>query len=283
MKKVKITCDSTCDLSPELYEKYNVTVMPLGVTLGDKTFHDGVDVAAPDIFAYVAETGVLPKTSAVSIGEYTDLFKQYTDAGYAVIHINISSEMSSCHQNAKIAASELEDVYPIDSRNLSSGSGHLVIEAAKMAESGMEAADIAARLNEMQKSLDVSFVLQTLDYLKKGGRCSSIVALGANLLQLRPEIEVKNGSMGVARKYRGKAEKSICDYIRGRLEGRTDLVLDRIFVTHSHVPADIVEKAIALVKELQPFTEVIETVAGCTITSHCGPACLGVLFFTKAE
>ena len=169
MKKIKITCDSTCDLSPALYEKYDVTVTPLGVTLGDKTYHDGVDVTAQDIFAYVADTGVLPKTSAVSIGEYTDLFQKYTSEGYAVIHINISSEMSSCHQNAKIAASDFEDVYPIDSRNLSSGSGHLVIEAAKMAESGMEAKDIADRLNEIQKNLDVSFVLQTLDYLKKGG------------------------------------------------------------------------------------------------------------------
>ena len=283
MKKVKITCDSTCDLTRELYEKYNVDVTPLGVTLGDETFHDGIDIAAENVFAYVAKCGTLPKTSAVSIGEYTDLFEKYTSEGYAIVHINICSDMSSCHQNAKIAAADFEDVYPIDSRNLSTGSGHLVIEAAKMAEAGMEASEIAARLNELQKHLDVSFVLQTLDYLKKGGRCSGVVAMGANLLQLRPEIEVVNGAMKVGKKYRGSAEKSIFDYIRGRLEGREDLVLDRIFVTHSHVPAPIVEKAIALVKELHPFTEVIETVAGCTISSHCGPSCLGVLFFKKGE
>ena len=281
MKKVKITCDSTCDLTPALCEQYGVEVLPLGVTLGEELFHDGVDIHAADIFEYVAKSGVLPKTSAISVGEYTDIFKKYTDEGYAIVHVNICSDMSSCHQNARIAASDFEDVYPVDSRNLSSGSGHLVIEAAKMAERGMEAAEIAQALTEMQARLDVSFVLQTLDYLKKGGRCSSIAALGANLLQLRPEIEVVNGAMKVGKKYRGKAEKSIPDYIRGRLEGRDDLLLDRIFVTHSHVPAELVAEAIALVKELQPFSEVIETVAGCTISSHCGPACLGVLFFTK--
>ena len=152
-----------------------------------------------------------------------------------------------------------------------------------MAAEGLDAATIAARLDEMKDRLDVSFVLQTLDYLRKGGRCSGIVALGANLLQLRPEIEVAEGTMKVGRKYRGKPEKSISDYIRGRLEGREDLQLDRIFVTHSHAPREIVDAAIALVRELQPFAEVIETVAGCTISSHCGPCCLGVLFFKKKD
>ena len=281
MSKIKITCDSTCDLTEELYAKYGVEVLPLGVTLGDKLYKDGVDICAKDIFKYVSETGKLPTTSAISVGEYTDAFKKYTDGGYSVIHINLSSEMSVCHRNALLAAEEFEGVFPIDSRNLSSGSGHLVIEAAKMAQSGMEAADIAARLKELAERLDVSFVLQTLDYLKKGGRCSGVVALSASVLQLRPEIEVVSGKMQVGKKYRGRMEKSILDYVRGRLEGRDDLVLDRIFVTHSHVPSDIVEKAIELVKEIAPFAEVIETVAGCTISSHCGPACLGVLFFKK--
>ena len=281
MSKIKITCDSTCDLTKELYEKYSVDVLPLGITLGEALYHDGVDVSIDDIFKYVSETGVLPTTSAVSVGEYTDVFKKYVDEGYSVIHINISSEFSSCHQNACIAARDVGNVYPIDSRNLSSGSGHLVIEAALMAERGMEAEDIAKALDELKTKLDVSFVLQTLDYLKKGGRCSSIVALGANLLQLKPEIEVCGGKMQVGRKYRGKIDKSVSDYIRGRLEGRDDIVLDRIFVTHSGVPDETLEAAIALVKELHPFTEVIVTVAGCTITSHCGKSCLGVLFFKK--
>ena len=281
MSKIKITCDSTCDLTRELYEKYNVEVVPLGITLGETLYHDGVDVCADDIFKYVSETGNLPTTSAISVGEYTDVFKKYVDDGYSVIHINISGEFSSCHRNACIAAEDIGNIYPIDSRNLSSGSGHLVIEAAKMAEAGYEPEAIVEELTRLIEKLDVSFVLQTLEYLKKGGRCSSIVALGANLLQLKPEIEVADGKMHVGRKYRGKAEKSVSDYIRGRLEGREDLVYDRIFVTHSQAPREIVDSAIALVKELQPFTEVIETVAGCTITSHCGQSCLGVLFFKK--
>lgn len=281
MNKIKITCDSTCDLTEELYQKYDVDVMPLGILLGDALYRDGVDVSAEKVFEFVSKSGVLPKTSAASVTEYTDLFKKYTDQGYAVIHINISSEFSVCYQNACRAAEELENVYPIDSRNLSSGSGHLVLAAAELAAEGLPAHEIAERLNEMKNRLDVSFVLQTLDYMKKGGRCSGVVALGATLLQLRPEIEVVEGTMKVGRKYRGKMEKSILDYVRGRLEGREDLQLNRIFITHSHCPPEIVEKVRALVLELHPFAEVLDTFAGCTVSSHCGPNCLGVLFFRK--
>lgn len=281
MHKIKITCDSTCDLTAELYEKYNVEVLPLGVSLGDEFYHDGVDVTAKSIFSFVEEKGVLPKTAAVSIGEYEEVFRKYVDQGYAVIHINISSELSACHQNARLATEELEGVYPVDSRNLSTGSGLLVIAAAEMAQQGHSAQEIVERLEALREKVDASFVLQTLEYLKKGGRCSSVVALGANMLQLRPEIEVADGGMKVGKKYRGKMERSITDYVKGRLEGRDDICMDRIFVTHSYVPDEIVEKIVALVKELHPFAEVLETKAGCTISSHCGPECLGVLFFKK--
>ena len=281
MHKIKITCDSTCDLTVELYEKYNVEVLPLGVSLGDEFYHDGVDVTAKSIFSFVEEKGVLPKTAAVSIGEYEEVFRKYVDQGYAVIHINISSELSACHQNARLATEELEGVYPVDSRNLSTGSGLLVIAAAEMAQQGHSAQEIVERLEELREKVDASFVLQTLEYLKKGGRCSSVVALGANMLQLRPEIEVADGGMKVGKKYRGKMERSITDYVKGRLEGRDDICMDRIFVTHSYVPDEIVEKVVALVKELHPFAEVLETKAGCTISSHCGPECLGVLFFKR--
>ena len=281
MHKIKITCDSTCDLTAELYEKYNVEVLPLGVSLGDEFYHDGVDVTAKSIFSFVEEKGVLPKTAAVSIGEYEEVFRKYVDQGYAVIHINISSELSACHQNARLATEELEGVYPVDSRNLSTGSGLLVIAAAEMAQQGHSAQEIVERLEELREKVDASFVLQTLEYLKKGGRCSSVVALGANMLQLRPEIEVADGGMKVGKKYRGKMERSITDYVKGRLEGRDDICMDRIFVTHSYVPDEIVEKVVALVKELHPFAEVLETKAGCTISSHCGPECLGVLFFKR--
>ncbi len=281
LEKIKITCDSTCDLTEELYEKYQVTVVPLGVTLGETLYHDGVDVSALTIFDYVKEIGVLPKTSAVSVGEYEDIFRPLVENGYKVIHINISSEFSSCHQNACLAAEEVGNVYPIDSRNLSSGSGHLVMLARELADAGMPCEEIVRLLNEKKEKLDVSFVLQTLDYLKKGGRCSSITALAAGVLQLRPEIEVKEGKMGVAKKYRGKMEKSILDYVNGRLAGRDDIDTARIFITHSHVPSEIVEKVRETVAALHPFAEIIETIAGCTISSHCGPNCLGVLFFKK--
>jgi DegV family protein with EDD domain len=258
-----------------------VEVISLCVSLGDELYRDGVDIQSEDIFAYVSERGTLPKTSAISVGEYEKVFRKYTEQGYQIVHINLSSNLSSCYQNALIAAKEVGGVYPVDSLNLSTGSGHLVIEAANMAKKAMTAEEIVEKLCKMREKLDVSFVLQTLDYLRKGGRCSALTALGANLLQLRPEIEVKDGKMGVGNKYRGKMDKSISDYVKGRLEGRTDLVLERIFVTHSGVPAEIVSDVMAQVKQLQPFSEVIETRAGCTITSHCGPNCLGVLFFKK--
>ncbi len=283
MEKIKITCDSTCDLTQEIYEKYHIDVLPLGITLGEELYRDGIDVTAPKVFDFVSETGVLPKTSAISMGEYIEVFQKYIDEGYSIIHINISSEFSSCHQNAKLAAEELGNVYPIDSRNLSTGSGHLVMAAAELAAEGLSAPEIVARLEEMKNRLDVSFVLQTLDYLKKGGRCSGVVALAATALQLRPEIMVVDGTMKVGKKYRGSMEKSIMDYVKGRLADRDDIQHNRIFITNSYVPAEIVEKVKALVSELQPFAEIIETKAGCTISSHCGPNCLGVLFFKKGE
>ncbi|MBR6806968.1 MAG: DegV family protein [Clostridia bacterium] len=281
MNKIKITCDSTCDLTRELYEKYNVEVIPLEINLGGEFFADGVTITADKVFSYVSETGVLPKTSAIPTARYSEVFKKYTDEGYSVIHINISSEFSACHQNALNAAKELTGVYPIDSRNLSTGSGHLVIAASEMAEDGMEASEIAAKLDEIKEKVDASFVLQTLEYLKKGGRCSSLAALGASILQLCPEIEVVEGTMRARRKYRGKIKKTISDYIKGRIGGRDDIELKRAFITHSGVAPEIVEEMKALVLELQPFEELLETVAGCTVSSHCGPECLGVLFFTK--
>lgn len=279
--KIKVTCDSTCDLTPELYEKYNISVMPLTVTLGDDAYHDGVDIDGPKIFDYVAKTGILPKTSAVSVSEYLDFFKPFVDDGYTVIHINLSSTLSSSYQNACLAAEELGNIYPVDSFNLSSGSGHLAIAARELEAKELSPEEIVNELNNMKERLDVSFVISELDYLHKGGRCSGVAAFGANLLKLRPCIEVINGEMTVGKKFRGTVGKSVREYIASRLEGRDDLQLTRIFVTHSYAPQEVVDDAVAYVKELQPFAEVIPTIAGSTITSHCGKACLGVLFFKK--
>lgn len=281
MSNIRITCDSTCDLTASLYETYRAQPVPLGVSLGDDFRRDGVNIKPQDIYAFAAATGSLPKTSAISVGEYEELFRSLTAQGDPVIHINLSSELSASHQNACLAAQMVGNVYVVDSRNLSSGSGHLVLLARELADEGKSPEEIVAALEEARAKLDVSFVLQTLEYLHMGGRCSGVAAFGANLMKLRPEIEVIGGKMQVGHKYRGTMEKTILAYIRGRLEGRTDIDCHRIFITHSGVPQDIEDKAVALVKELQPFREVIVTSAGCTISSHCGPNCLGVLFLRK--
>lgn len=284
---IQITCDSTCDLSEELYKKHNIDVVPLGIALGDDLRHDGVDIDALGIFDFCKRTNTLPKTSAVSIAEYSDVFRRHIEAGRHIVHINLSSEFSRSYENACMAAQQLKeefgeaDIRIIDSRNLSSGSGHLVLMAAQLADQGLSAEAIELELNSAKERLDVSFVLQTLDYLQKGGRCPGVVAFGANLLKLRPEIEVVNGRMTVGKKYRGNMEKTILDYVSGRLSGRDDIDCSRIFITHSHVPQEIIDKVRALITSLQPFEEIIDTYAGCTISSHCGPDCLGVLFFRK--
>jgi len=281
VRNVVITCDSTCDLTRELYEKYDAHVISMGVTLGDDFRRDGLNVTNQDIFDYVASCGQLPKTSAVSVGEYEEVFSKFVSQGNQVIHINLSSELSASHQNARLAAQMVGDVFVVDSRSLSTGMGHLVMLARELLNADLTAEEVVNALEELKQKLDVSFVLQTLEYLHKGGRCSGVAAFGANLMKLRPEIEVCGGKMQVGRKYRGSMEKTILAYIRGRLEGREDLRLDRIFITHSGCPQEIVEKAEALVRELHPFQEVIVTTAGSTITSHCGPDCLGVLFLKK--
>jgi len=278
---IRITCDSTCDLPKSFYEELGVTVVGMGVTLGDRFCRDGLDLSADEIYAYVAETGSLPTTSAISVGEYTDVFEPIVKAGDQIIHISLSSELSSSHQNARIAAADLGNIEVINTMSLSTGSGLIVMLAADLVKKGGDLDSIAAKLREASEKLDVSFVIQTLDYLHKGGRCSAVAALGANLMKLRPEIEMKGGKLAVAKKYRGSIERSVSDYIKGRLANRDDVDLSRIFVTHSGVPDEVLTMAVDLVKSLHPFENVYTSRAGCTISSHCGPETLGVLFFTK--
>ncbi len=278
---VKVTCDSTCDLTRALYEKNDVRVIPLGVTMGSDFRRDGENVTCQELFDYVEKTGELPKTSAISVGEYEEVFREYVEQGDEVLHVNLSSSLSTSHQSACIAAGMVGNVWVVDSQSLSTGSGHLVLMARSLANAGMSAAQIKEILDQKKEKLDVSFIIQTLDFLHKGGRCSGVAAFGANLMKLRPEIIVENGKMVVGKKYRGNMEKTVLAYIRGRLEGRTDVDTSRIFITHSTIPPEIVEKTRELILELQPFAEVVETDAGSTISSHCGPNCLGVLFFKK--
>lgn len=279
--KIKITSDSTCDLSRELLERYNISVCPLVVNKGGEAFRDGVDITPDDIYAHVAAGGDLCSTSALNPADYLDFFEPFLQEYDAVIHLNISSGCSSCHQNASLAAEELENVYVVDSRNLSTGQGLLVLQAAELARDGKEPAQIVDELKAAAEKVRASFVLEQLEYMKKGGRCSTVAALGANLLKLKPSIEVKDGKMGVAKKYRGSMEKCIRDYISDQLADTDAICPQRIFVTNSGVSEEIENLAVELVKEKAYFKEVLITRAGCTVSSHCGPGTLGVLFITK--
>ena len=276
--RIKISADSTCDLSPELIETYNIGITPLYIEKGGQNCRDGMDITPQEIFDYVRSGKGVCRTAAVNVGDYTAFFKKCRENYDAVIHFNISSDFSSCYQNACTAAAEFENVYVVDSRNLSTGIALLVLDAAERAEKGEDPKEIAALMRETAKKVEASFVIDTLFYLQKGGRCSSVAVLGANLLKLRPAIEVKDGRMGVCKKYRGTFEACVKAYIKDRLQGKTQLDLRRVFITHSGVPDEIIETAKAAVLSYQNFEEICVTRAGCTVSSHCGPGTIGVLF-----
>lgn len=277
----KITADSTCDLSPEQLRQYGIKLLPLYVQLGEKTLRDGVDVFPDDIYAHVAQGGDLATTAAVNLADYVRAFSTLSRKYDFVIHICISQDFSCCYQNACLAAAEYPNVYVVDSRNLSTGHGLVVLEAERCAREGMAPENIVAYLRELTDRVDASFILSRLDYMKKGGRCSSVAVLGANLLKLRPCIEVKDGKMGVCKKYRGTFDTCIKAYIEDRLKGKENLNLRRVFLTHSGVPEEIIETAKQAVRQYQNFEEICVTRAGCTVSSHCGPGTIGVLFIQE--
>ena len=282
MSVVKITVDSTCDLSPELIHKHDITVNPLYTILGDKSYADGVDIKPDGIYKFVAENNILPKTSAASVEDYLSLFKTYVEKGMEVIHFNISSDMSSSHQNALISAKEVGNVYVIDTLNLSTGSGLLVLDAADYRAQGMGAAEIAERVRTHVPLVRASFVIDNLEYLRMGGRCSAVAMLGANLLKIKPRIEVTDGKMGMGGKYRGAYDKVLLKYTEDMLSC-PDVNTRRVFITHTKCDKELVNQVREKVCSLIPFEEVYETTAGCVITSHCGPNTLGVLFETKKQ
>ena len=281
--RYQITSDSTCDLSPEQLEKYNIRLLPLYVDMDGRALRDGVDVKPDDIYAHVAAGGGLPKTAAVNMADYVRAFTELSAKNDFVIHVCISMDFSCCYQNAKLAAADFDNVYVVDSRNLSTGHGLVVLEAERMAREGMEPEAIVTALEALTGRVEASFILDRLDYMKMGGRCSAVTLLGANLLRLRPCIEVRDGKMGVGKKYRGSFEKCLVQYITDKLSGRTDLELRRVFITHSGLPEQTVQKAVETVQSLQKFEEIDVTRAGCTVSSHCGPGTIGVLFIRKAN
>ncbi len=278
---IKILSDSTCDLSEDLLKEYNITLIPLTVVKGDDQFKDGITITPADIFAHVAAGGALCSTAAVSIGEYQEYFEKYTSEYDAVVHINIGSGFSACHQNACLAAEEFDNVLVIDSQNLSTGQGLVVLKACELAQTASSLDEMRTALEDMIPKVEASFLVDKLDYLVKGGRCSSAAALGANLLNLKPCIEVKNGKMTVVKKYRGNYAKCLANYVRDRLNGRTDLEEDNLFITQTTVSDEAYAAVKDAVSACSQFAHVYETTAGCTVSCHCGPGTLGVLFVRK--
>ena len=280
--KVKITSDSTCDLSPELIEKYDIAITPLSVHCGDKVGRDGVEITPETIYDYVDASGQLPRTSAVNVFDYVREFRHWRQQGYSIVHFCISSDFSSSYQNACIAAADIGQVYVVDSRNLSTGQGLLVLHGAELAAAGQTAEEIQKACTDLAPQVEASFVIDRLDYLYKGGRCSALSAFGGNLLKLKPCLEMREGKLVVCKKYRGSMDKVYRQYIAERLAGKA-VVADHAFITHSgEVPEETLSQLTALVRELAPFEEVFVTQAGCTVSSHCGPGTLGVLFLRKA-
>ncbi|HPT83565.1 MAG TPA: DegV family protein [Limnochordia bacterium] len=273
----RISADSTCDLSPDLVQSLGISITPLSITVDDEVFKDGVDLTPAELIAHV-EAGRHCQTGAVNVYEYQEHFQKLTAQGDEVVHISLGSGFSSCYNNALLAARDFPGVKVVDSRNLSTGSGHLVYEAALLAQGGGTAAEIAAELERLVPKVDASFIIDQLDYLARGGRCSAITAQGAKILRLKPCIEVRDGAMIVGRKYRGNFEKAVRLYVEDRLAQNGGLDPCRAFITHVACSPEVLNMVRSLLEDTGHFQEIIITEAGCTITNHCGPNTLGVLF-----
>lgn len=282
MSKVIISAESTCDLSPELVKKYNIPICPGTVIMGNEAFSDDIDISPKDIFEYYDKTGNLAKTSAVNYQKYVNFFTPLVEGGNFVVHFSISSEMSSMYNNALLAAEDVGNVLVIDSRNLSTAIGLMVLQAAELAAAGESAESIYETAKSTITKVDSSFVIDTLTYLHKGGRCSAIAVLGANVLKLKPCIEVIDGKMIVAKKYRGKTSDVFMEYIKTKLADLESIDNRRCFVTHTtDLGSDNAKAVCEYIKGLGYFNEVLETTAGCTISAHCGPGTLGIMFIKK--
>ena len=279
--KIKIISDSTCDLSADLIAKNDIAIVPLIVMKNDEEFQDCVTITPADIFAHVAAGGSLCSTAARSVGVYMEEFEKYASDYDGIIHINIGSGFSSSYQNACLAAEEFDNVRVIDSQNLATGQGLVVMKACELAKTATDLDTLKADLDAFATRVEASFVVDKLDYLVKGGRCSSAAALGANLLNLKPCIEVRDGKMSVVKKYRGNYAKCLASYVKDRLADREDLDNEMLFITQTVVSDEAYAAVKDAVNTYGNFKNVYETTAGCTVSCHCGPGTLGVLFVRK--
>lgn len=284
MKDVIITADSTCDLPSQFIEQNNIIILPLSVLLGDKSYYDGIDVFPKDIYAYVEKTGILPKTSAVTPAQYYEVFEKAHEEGKAVVHIGLSSAISSSYQNACIAAGEFDDIYCIDSKSLCTAMGLLVLKACDFRAKGFDAKKIANRVNALVPKVSTTFVLDNLEYLHKGGRCSAVTKFSANILGIKPSIAVDpaTGTLDVAKKYRGKMDVVYKQYINDCLRDINKIDTSRIVIANSGgISPDIISFAKGVIEGKAKFGEIILADAKCTISSHCGPRTLAIFYIKK--
>lgn len=281
---IKIISDSTCDLSAELLSKYCISILPLHILLGEKEYRDGLDITPNDIYAWSDEHKTTPKTSAPALTDAISLFKPFIENGDEIIAFSISSDMSTSCNVMKLAAEQLDaqnKVFVIDSANLSTGIGLLVIKAAIMAKEGKTASEIVESIEALKDYVRTSFVVDTLTYLHRGGRCSSVAALTGSVLKLHPKIVVEHGKMDATKKYRGKIKSVILQYAKDLEEALKNSQPERVFITHSGCDEKIIEAVKDYLKSLNIFEEILVTHAGGVISSHCGPGTLGVLFISK--
>lgn len=278
---VKIISDSTCDLSPELIAKYDIDILPLHILLGEDEYEDGKNITPEQIYNWSDENKTTPKTSAPALTDAIELFKPYIDEGREIVCFSISSSMSTSGNVMRIAAEELEAedrITVIDSANLSTGIGLLVIEAAIMAQNNHTVEEIVSAIEALKPNVRASFVVDTLTYLYRGGRCNAVSAMAGGVLKLHPKIVVENGAMNASKKYRGKINSAIMTYVKDMEDALKAARPDRVFITHSGCDRTIVEEVHSYLENLGVFSEILETRAGGVISSHCGPGTLGVLF-----
>lgn len=283
-RKVILSADSTCDLGEELKARYDVQYYPFHIILDGKDYQDNVDIHIEDIFRAYYDRKALPRTAAINVEEYVEYFRPWVEQGFDVLHFCLGGALSSAQRNCVLAARELGGhVFPIDSCNLSTGISLQIIEAGERIRAGMPAAEIAQAMKEIIPHCHASFILDTLEFMRAGGRCSTIVAVGANLLALKPCIEVDNsdGSMHVGKKYRGNLKKVLPQYVRDKLTQYDRIKRDHLFITYSSIDPSYVELVRQAVLDVMDFKEIHVTTASCTIASHCGPNTLGILFETE--
>ena len=281
---VKIISDSTCDLSPELIAKYDIDILPLHILLGEDEYEDGRNITPQQIYDWSDAHKTTPKTSAPSLAEAIDLFRPYIEEKREIVCFSISGSMSTSGNVMRLAAEELEAsdlVTVVDSANLSTGIGLLVIEAAIMAEKGQSAAEIAATIESLKPNVRASFVVDTLTYLYRGGRCNAVSAMAGGVLRLHPKIVVENGAMDASKKYRGKINSVIMSYVKDMEEDLKSARPERVFITHSGCDRTTVDAVRSYLESLGIVHEILETRAGGVVSSHCGPGTLGVLFIAK--